>query len=319
MASSDEIVNFSYAAPDDPRLKRMLIRAIEKMTGQPYLKYLYDENRAHPTPGESFWTTALRMLEVNVVCNREALARLPETGALAVVANHPFGVLDGLIISYLISFVRNDFLVLTNSVLYQAEEIRPNLLPIDFSETKEALETNIKSRAKAKAHIMEGGCLVIFPAGGASTAPKPWSREAIDAEWKTLTARLISAAKAPVVPIYFAGQNSRLFQIASHISLTLRLSLFFKEVYDKIGSDIHVRIGSLIPFSALEGLNRKEFMDHLRNSARRFPREPCAAGGRAVSVSRGIPRDGPAARCFVRDLPCRHVPAATGIRRRQTA
>ena len=65
---------------------------------------------------------------------------------------------------------------------------------------------------------MHGGCLVVFPAGGASTVPTVWHKRATDAEWKIFTGRLISQAKAPVAPVYFAGQNSRLFQIASHIS-----------------------------------------------------------------------------------------------------
>ncbi|HXJ00370.1 MAG TPA: lysophospholipid acyltransferase family protein [Micropepsaceae bacterium] len=266
MPPSNRIDNFSYATPDDPRLKRLLIRVIERMTGQPYLKRLYDEHRTHPSPGENFWAASIRRLELKVVCNEDALARLPRTGPLVIVANHPFGVLDGLIISYLTSKVRDDFLVLTNSVLYQADEIRAHLLPIDFAETKEALGTNLKSRATAKAHLVKGGCLVVFPAGGASTAPKPWSRRAVDAEWKNFTARLIVSAKAPVVPVYFAGQNSRLFQIASHISLTLRLSLFFKEVYDKIGSEIHVRVGEIIPYKELEKLDRKDIMEHLRKA-----------------------------------------------------
>ena len=264
MPRSNQIDSFSYATEDDPRLKRLLIRAVERMTGQPHLKRLYDEHRTNRRPGESFWAAAVRSLELKIVCNEDALAQLPPTGALVIVANHPFGVLDGVIISYLTSKVRDDFIVLTNSVLYRAEEIRAHLLPIDFAETKEALGTNLKSRAQAKAHLMKGGCLVVFPAGGASTAPKPWSKRAVDAEWKNFTARLIVAAKAPVVPVYFAGQNSRLFQIASHISLTLRLSLFFKEVYDKIGSEIHVRIGKLIPYEELESLDRKHLMEHLR-------------------------------------------------------
>jgi putative hemolysin len=264
MAPGDQIKHFSYAAPDDPRLKRLVIRVVETMTGQPYLKSLYDEHRLNPIPGESFWSAALRNLELKISYNEEALAQLPGTGPLVVVANHPFGVLDGLIISYLISLVRTDFLVLTNSVLYQADEIRDHLLPIDFAETKEALSTNLKSRAAAKAHLLRGGVLVVFPAGGASTAPKLWSKRAIDAEWKNFAARLITAAKAPVVPVYFAGQNSRLFQIASHISMTLRLSLFFKEVYDKIGSELRVQIGDAIPYSELEDLDRTKLMEHLR-------------------------------------------------------
>jgi putative hemolysin len=264
MTTSDHIKHFSYAAPDDPRLKRLIIRAVETMTGQPYLKSLYDEHRKNPVPGESFWSAAMRNLELKIDYNRDALEKLPTSGPLVIVANHPFGVLDGLIISYLTSLVRNDFLVLTNSVLYQADEIRDHLLPIDFAETKEALDTNLKSRAAAKTHLLRGGVLVVFPAGGASTAPKPWSKRAVDAEWKNFAARLIASAKAPVVPVYFAGQNSRLFQIASHISMTLRLSLFFKEVYDKIGSELRVRIGEILPYSDLSHLDRTKLMEHLR-------------------------------------------------------
>ena len=266
MPPSKHIESFSYATEEDAHFKRLLIRAVERMTGQPYLKRLYDEHWTNPLPGESFWAAALRQLELRVVCNDEALQRLPKTGPLVIVANHPFGVLDGLIISYLASRVRDDFLVLTNSVLYQAEEIQSYLLPIDFAETKEALGTNLKSRAKAKARLVKGGCVVVFPAGGASTAPKPWSKRAVDAEWKNFTAKLIVSAKAPVAPVYFAGLNSRLFQIASHISMTLRLSLFFKEVYDKIGSEIHIRVGETIPYTDLEKLDRKDLMEHLRKA-----------------------------------------------------
>jgi putative hemolysin len=264
METTDETVIFSYATDDDPWLKRVLIRTIEKTTGQPYLKNVYDQHHNNPVHGESPWAAAMRLLELKLNYNRDGLTHLPKTGPLAVVANHPFGVVDGLIVSYLISTIRDDFVVLTNSVLYQAEEIRRYLLPVDFSETQDALETNIKSRAAAKAHLTRGGCLIVFPAGGASTAPKPWSKRAVDAEWKNLSAKLIAAAKAPVVPIYFAGQNSRLFQVASHISMTLRLSLFFREVYDKIGGDIHIRIGKVIPYADLERLDRKILMEHLR-------------------------------------------------------
>jgi putative hemolysin len=262
---ADAVDTFSYASAEDKRLKRFVIRLIERMTGQPHLKRIYDDYRANPRPGESFWDSAIRRLELKVVTNEDALARLPRSGALVVVANHPFGVLDGIIICQLIARVRGDFRVLTNAVLNRAEEIKPFLLPVDFAETKEALETNLKSRAAAKHHLMGGGCLVIFPAGGVSTTPKPWDIHAVDAEWKNLTARLITQAKAAVVPVYFAGQNSRLFQLASHVSMTLRLSLLFKEVHDRIGTELHVRIGEVIPFAELARINDREaFMDHLR-------------------------------------------------------
>jgi len=263
--SDADIDTFSYADPTDPRLKKLFIRIVERLTGQPYLKWLYEENRANPVPGEDFWDAAIRKLELHVKYNADALAKWPKTGPLVVVANHPFGVLDGLIICHLVAKVRKDFRVLTNAVLLRAEEVKEFLLPVDFAETEEALQTNLKTRAEAKKHLMKGGCLVVFPAGGVSTTPTIWHKRAIDAEWKNLTARLIAQAKAPVAPVYFAGQNSRLFQIASHISMTLRLSLIFKEVHDRIGSDVHIKIGEVLSYDRLAGINdRQSVMDKLK-------------------------------------------------------
>lgn len=263
--SVNTLDNFSYTSPDDPWLKRKVVRAIERATGQPHLKRLYEDFRNNPVPDESFWDSAIRRLELKIICNDDVLARVPTTGPLVVVANHPFGVLDGVVISHLVHRVRKDFLVLTNEVLTRAEELRPFLLPIDFAQTPQALQTNLKSRAVAKAHLQAGGCLVVFPAGGVSTTPTPWHKQATDTEWKSFTGRLISQARAPVVPFFFVGQNSRLFQLASHVSMTLRLSLLFKEVHDRIGSEVHVRVGETIAFDQLANINdRVAFMRHLR-------------------------------------------------------
>lgn len=263
--------NFSYAEPDDPRLKRFVIRLIERMSGQPYLKWLYDDHLTNPLPGESFWDAAVRRLELKIVCNAEALQTWPKEGALIVVSNHPFGVLDGVVICHLVSRVRGDFRVLTNSVLARAEQVRKFLLPIDFTESPEAVRTNVQSRADAKKHLLEGGCLIVFPAGEVSTTQKVWHKRAVDTEWKTFTARLIGQAKAPVAPVFFAGQNSRMFQLASHISMTLRLSLLFKEVHDKIGSELPIRIGQPVPFEKLPATtDRQEFMRHLREMTYRL-------------------------------------------------
>ncbi|MEI9991256.1 MAG: lysophospholipid acyltransferase family protein [Rhizomicrobium sp.] len=263
--SPADIDTFSYADPADPRLKRFFIRLVERITGQPYLKWLYEDNRANPVPGEDFWDAAIRKLELHVRYNADTLAQWPRTGPLVVVANHPFGVLDGLIICSIVSKVRKDFRVLTNAVLLRADEVKSFLLPVDFAETEEALKTNLRTRAEAKNHLMKGGCLVVFPAGGVSTTPTIWHKRAVDTEWKNLTARLIAQAKAAVAPVYFAGQNSRLFQLASHISMTLRLSLLFKEVHDRIGSEVYVRLGDVLPYERIAGINdRQTVMDMLK-------------------------------------------------------
>jgi len=152
-------------------------------------------------------------------------------------------------------------------VLNRADEVKEFLLPVDFTETEQALETNLKSRAAAKHLLMNGGCLIVFPAGAVATTPKVWDKTAVDAEWKNLTARLISQGKADVVPVFFAGQNSRLFQLASHLSMTLRLSLLFREVRDTIGGEVVVRVGEVIPFAKLAAItDRQKLMNTLREA-----------------------------------------------------
>lgn len=261
----DDKYNFSYATADDPRLKRAVIRIIERLTGQPMLKAMYDDHRSNPRAGERFWDAAIRYLKLNVVADDDMLANWPKTGPLVVVSNHPFGVLDGVVICHVVSKVRSDFLVLTNAVLVRAEEMREFLLPIDFAETEEALKTNLQTRKTAQKHLEKGGCLIVFPAGGVSTTPKVWKKRAVDSDWKTFTAKLIIQTKAPVGPIYFEGQNSRLFQVASHISMTLRLSLLFQEVRNKMGSTMRVRVGDVTPYDKLpETKDRHAFMRILR-------------------------------------------------------
>jgi putative hemolysin len=245
---------FSYADPADPPLKRGVIRAIELATGQPRLKRLYMDFRASAPARDGVFGSALRRLDVSVDVDPAALARVPRDGPLVVVANHPYGVLDGLILAHLMERTGRDFRVLTNAVLLRVPEMRPFLLPVDFAPTAEATRTNLETRAAARRQLDAGGVVAVFPAGAVSTAPDRLGRRpAIDAPWQPFTAQLVQRAGAAVLPVWFGGQNSRLFQIASHVNLSLRLSLLFKEVRDRIGSRIPVEVGAPIPFAALAG------------------------------------------------------------------
>jgi putative hemolysin len=260
--SADE---FSYADPTDPPFKRFVIHAIERATGQPYLRWLYECYERHPVPGESFWDATIRLLELKVAYDADKLAHWPKTGPLVVVCNHPFGVLDGVVSCAIVGRARPDFKVLTNAVIARAEALRNYLLPIDFTETDEAMQTNLNSRRLAKEHVAAGGCLLIFPSGAVSTTPKWFERRAIDSDWKTFTAGMIAKTHAAVAPLYFAGQNSALFQLVSHMSLTLRLSLLFYEVHNKIGSEVRAGVGDVIPYETLAAIrDRAKLMAFLR-------------------------------------------------------
>ena len=257
---------FSYATATDPPLKRGLIRLVEKATGQPKLKEMYLQNQRFPRPEESFWQAAVRSLALDVRYDADALAAIPKTGPVVVVANHPYGVLDGIVISWLVSKIRSDFVVLTNAVLMRAPEVQGFILPIDFSETEEAQRINLTSRAAARAQLERGGVVVVFPAGAVSTAPDRLGlKPAVDWRWQLFVSQLIQRSQALVVPVWFGGQNSRLFQIASHLSQTLRISLIFHEVRARIGTCLPVVIGAPIPFVAIAGVkDRQALADHLR-------------------------------------------------------
>lgn len=259
---------FSYAGSGDPLWKRVAIGAVERATGARRIERLYRAKQAEGwrEGGEqSFFRTAISALSIDLRYSAERLARIPREGALVVVANHPFGVLDGIAMCALMERARPDFLVLTNSVLMRAPEMRGRMLPVDFAQTRDARRANVESRAKALAHVGSGGCIVIFPAGAVSTSPDRWGREpAVDGPWSPFAARLVRSGQASVLPVRFEGQNSRLFQIASHIHPNLRLGLFFHEVRRRIGTPMDVAIGEVAPFSAFAHLDRAALLAELR-------------------------------------------------------
>ncbi len=255
----------TYLSPGDPLLRRMVVATMEWLTGRRRLEKLYTQVKADaPAPSE-VWEAVLGKLEVGVLYDENQLNKVPREGPVVFLANHPFGVVDGLILGYLISRIRPQFRVLVNEVLCREEMLMPYLLPVDFRETKAALQTNIQTRRAALSHLQAGEALGIFPAGGVATAPRFWGA-AQDLEWKRFVAKLIQQTRCTVVPIYMHGQNSRLFQIVSQFSQNLRLSLLLNEVRNKMGRDLRVTIGDPVPFSELATIrDRQQLLDHLRS------------------------------------------------------
>ena len=255
--------DFTYAAPEDAVWRRSLIHAIEQVSGKPRLWRLYADYCRGPAAGD-FFAEAVERLSLKLAVDRRDLQRIPRDGPLVVVANHPFGVIDGIVLGYLLSRVRPDFRIVVNSVLYRLPELQPFLLPIDFAETREAQRTNLASRRQALADLSEGRAIAIFPGGTVSTAPSALGR-AVDPAWKPFVGRLVQEGRASVVPVFFEGQNSRLFQWASQVSMTLRLSLLFHEVVNKMGCEVGLRIGRPLTFGQLAHFrDRRGLTEHLR-------------------------------------------------------
>ncbi len=254
----------SYSNPTDPMLKKAVIAMIELATGRPKLEKLYNEVRRMRLHPSELWGATLQKLEIKLNFDAAQLEKIPTEGPVVFIANHPFGVVDGLILGHLVSRVRERFAILVNELICKEVHLQDFLLPIDFNETKEALQTNLRSRQETLERLKRGEALAIFPAGGVSTAPKLFGK-AEDLEWKRFTIKVIQHTKATVVPIYVHGQNSRLFQIASHIHLHLRLSLLLHEIRNKIGKTIRVTIGEPILYDQLQqATTRQNMLEYLR-------------------------------------------------------
>jgi 1-acyl-sn-glycerol-3-phosphate acyltransferase len=257
---------FSYADPSDPIHRKALIRTIEYVSGQPYLYNVYKEYQKDPKKWKSFWHGCVELLKLNVQFDEEKIKAIPKKGPLLIVANHPFGVLDGLIVCWLTSKIRSDFKVLTHSLLLRAPETKGFLLPIDFSDAKDAMKTNLETRKAARNILENNGTIVVFPGGTVSTTKRFYNKTALDPEWRNFTARLIKRSKPTILPLHFSGQNSFLFQTASHISPTLRSSLLFHEVKRRVNTDVPVMIGDPIPYSDIdEKLSNTELSKFLRD------------------------------------------------------
>lgn len=257
---------FTYCDPADPFWKRLAIGGLERLTGRETIKRLYlRHQKAGWGARGDFFETALEALSIDLVYDAQSLAAVPREGPLVVVANHPFGVLDGIAACALIGKARRDFRVLTNAVLMRAPEMRERMLAVDVSETPQARRANARTLAQALAHARAGGCVVVFPAGAISTAPDRWGRlPALDGPWSPFAGKLAISAQAHTLALRFMGQNSRLFQIVSHVHPALRLALFFHETRRRIGAPIEARIGAPMPPSTLAGLDAAAATQRLR-------------------------------------------------------
>tara|TARA_B100001109_G_scaffold245815_1_gene233914 strand:- start:657 stop:1421 length:765 start_codon:yes stop_codon:yes gene_type:complete len=239
----------------------------ELLTGKLKLKKLYDEYLSENRPPQLFWDDAVTKLDLKLITNFKKNSYIPSKGKLIVIANHAFGVADGVSICSVLSKVRQDYKMVTHKVLRQADAVKDKILPIDFNETKEALLTNINTRKEAEKVLLNDGVIVLFPSGRIATKKNlNKNTKADDGEWKQWVSKLILKTKSPVLPIFFDGQNSQWYHMANKLGLTFRYSLCMYELKRKIGDSINMYFGSIISYEDLAEIGDiKEITLHLRS------------------------------------------------------
>jgi putative hemolysin len=198
-----------------------------------------------------FLEQALRVLKVDYKVGDRHRDAIPKTGPLIMVSNHPFGGIDGIILAHFLSSIRRDFKILVNYFLHAISELRPLFLAVDPFGAKASSWKNISSMSKAVRWVKSGGMLVVFPAGEVSHLS--WRKlRVLDPEWSVTIARLIRLTNAPVIPVYFKGRNSDLFQIAGLAHPLLRTAMLPREMIKRERSEIQFKVGSLIPYRVMD-------------------------------------------------------------------
>lgn len=277
------------------------MRAIENLSGRKRLMPLYEHWRSHVAgKSKSQWSDLLELIGTDLEVAapprwHESVGDEP----LVMIGNHPFGIADGIAILALAERMGRPYRILLNVDFMRVPEVQQVGLPIDFSDTRQALETNLKTRSEARRLLKEGVTIVIFPAGGVATAETPFGK-AEELPWKLFPARLIQQSGAAVLPVYFEGQNSPLFHFASRYSLSVRLALLVSEFRHRVGTRMTVHVGKPVriggpgeardPAAVLEelylmvhrlapgatGVAREALLPRPAEKRRRYPWEPAA-------------------------------------------
>lgn len=257
----------SYASSAESRGGRALIRVMENATGRLRLIKRAAGYEQEVARGRDFWEVMIERYGLSLEVVGGSLDAIPRSGPLITIANHPYGILDGLILGHIMARTRGDFRILAHRVFRKAEELNRIILPVNFDATKDAIQQNLRTRREALRYLSDGGAIGVFPGGTVSTSARMFSQP-MDPGWRNFTARMVAKSEATVVPIFFVGHNSRLFQIASHLHFNLRMALLINEFRARVDEPVRVVIGAPIPRSELDayGADPKAMMDFLRKS-----------------------------------------------------
>jgi len=290
--------HFKIEAKTGGPLRRKLVNALgeplSRVMGLHLLDDIYNKVLDSGPSEPEFLERTLEVMGVTFNVNEVDKARIPKSGPAVVVANHPFGAIEGVLLMVLLSRIRPDFKVMGTHFLRFIPEIQNKLILVDNFGQNNSLRSNIRPMKESLRCLRNGELLAIFPAGEVSHMT--WrKRRVTDPGWSSTVARIIRKTEAPVVPVYFHGQNGPLFQTMGMLHPRLRTMMLPRELANKQSSCLDISIGSAIPFKKLSSLQTdKDLVNYLRlrtyvlkqryadKSRRKLPSVPLALSGKGV-------------------------------------
>lgn len=240
---------------------RPFINLLENVSGLNLLQKKYGELAPSEEP-EKFLDQVLEYLNVTCSVSIDEIAGIPKTGNVIIVANHPFGALDGLVVAQLLLKIRPDVRILANHLLKRIPGMNRLLFGCDpFGKDHARNQTSLRQSLR---WLKKGGALLVFPAGEVSHFHVSQGK-VIDPQWHSTVGRLVMLSGASVVPLFIHGRNSNLFQIAGMMHPLLRTLMLPGELLKHSGRKIMLRAGKLVHWSKLRRLgSENEITNYLR-------------------------------------------------------
>ncbi len=224
-------------------LKKPIAAAVMKYAKINEVNALSD--KLENTHGKEFFDKFLFERNLRYITFEEDLAKIPKTGPFILVANHPLGALDGILMTKILSEIRPDFKIMGNFLLTKIKAMEPFVISVNPFENRKELHSSANGMRQTLTHLENGGCVGIFPAGEVSNRNNEFG-EILDRTWEKTAIKLIKKAKVPVVPMYFHAKNSSLFYRMSKIHPQLQTLLLPAEMMNDRDKPIRIRIGKCI-------------------------------------------------------------------------
>jgi len=215
--------------------KLTCLEAINKIIKKNYSKDKFD-----------FVGGVLHSFSIRFKFNGIDLNKIPKEGPFVVIANHPLGLIDGLLLLHLIGKKRNDFKIFGNFMLHEVNPLRSLIFPVNPFKNKNQFQRGRAGITNAIAHLRSGGCLGIFPAGEVATKKDHQNQFPIDQLWNHKMIALLNQENVPFLPIYFHSKNSRWFYFLAKINPLIQTLRLPAEALSQSKRKIQIRIGNLI-------------------------------------------------------------------------
>jgi putative hemolysin len=286
-------------------------RRLQAEAGEPFERVLRFHRRfgfTVDTPATTLDARGLSVLNIAHEASDENLAKIPKSGPVVVVANHPFGGIEGLVLSNVLRTVRPDVKIVADRLL----EHMPDAAAFIQKNPLKLRRDRLRPIVQCIRWVRDGGMLVVFPARNISQLDLK-RRQVADPRWRSSVARIIRKTQAPVLPVFFRGCHGALFQIMGLIHYRLSAAVLPRELLSCHNKRIEIRIGSLIPFERLARFNdpramtrylrmRTYILDHNTGKATRpKPQPPFEDGCEAEEIA--DPQDPAVLAREIADLP----------------